>query len=133
VQLLLAHEVLYIAIIALTKLSILFVFIRILPLEIMPKLRIGIPITMGFIVAAWISQEFVFIFQCVPVSYLWNRLRDSRGGYCLNINAWAWANASTNVLMYSCIVCLPLPEVYGMKLHWKKKVRVCLMLMLGSL
>jgi hypothetical protein len=48
-KLLVAHEVLYVAIVNLTKLSILFFYLHILPLHIMPGLRIAIPITMGVV------------------------------------------------------------------------------------
>ncbi|KAB5536261.1 hypothetical protein GE09DRAFT_1141950 [Coniochaeta sp. 2T2.1] len=132
-KLLVIHEVLYVAIVMLSKLSILFVYLRIFPLRIMPKLRMAIPITMGVVAAAGIGQSVAMIFQCVPVDYIWDRLRDTRGGHCLNINAWGWANASINVALDTWLICLPLPELFKLRLYWKKKLRVILMFIVGSL
>ncbi|OIW26698.1 hypothetical protein CONLIGDRAFT_646848 [Coniochaeta ligniaria NRRL 30616] len=132
-KLLLIHEVLYVVIIMLTKSSVFFVYYRIFPLEVMPKMSIAIPITMGFIAAAAIGETTALIFQCVPVPYYWNRLRDARGGNCINVNAWGWANSATNVAMEIWIICLPFPELIKLKYYWKTKLRVSLMLIAGSL
>ncbi|KAB5542536.1 hypothetical protein GE09DRAFT_1135526 [Coniochaeta sp. 2T2.1] len=132
-KLLITHEVLYVAIVMLTKLSILFVYLRIFPVHAMPKLRMAIPITMGVVVAAGIAQAVAMVFQCTPVHYVWDSLRDTRGGHCININAWGWANASINVALDTWLICLPLPELFKLKLYWKKKLRVILLFIVGSL
>jgi hypothetical protein len=130
---LIVHEVLYVTILMLTKLSILFVYLRIFPLRIMPKLRIAIPITMAIVIAAGTAQVLVLIFQCLPVDYFWDRLRDSRGGHCNNIGAWGWANGSLNVAFDLCLITMPLPELIKLNLYWKKKLRACLMFIVGGL
>jgi len=132
-QLLVTHEVLYVVTIMLTKLSILFVYFRIFPLAIMPKLRVAIPITMWVVVAAGIGEATALVFQCVPMHYFWDRLRDDRGGHCLNINAWGWASSSINVALDLWLICLPLPELARLKLYWKDKLRACLLFTLGGL
>lgn len=133
-QLLLAHEVLYVVIIHLTKLVILCVYLRILPLHTMPLLRFLVPITKAVVAAAGFGQAVALIFQCTPVHYFWDRLKDARsGGHCINVNAWGWANAAINLLMDFWIIALPLPEIFKLKLYWKEKVKVTLMLAVGSL
>lgn len=117
----------------LTKLSILFVYLRIFPLRIMPKLRVAIPITMGVAVAVGISHATAMVFQCVPVNYFWNRLGDARSGSCLNVNALGWANGTINMTLDIWLIALPLPEVIKLRIYWTKKLRVCLMFIVGNL
>lgn len=132
-QLLIAHEVLYVAVILLTKSSVLFVYLHIFPLQIMPRLRIAIPITMAVVVAAGTAEAITLIFQCVPINYFWDRLRDTRGGRCININIFGWTSSAINASLEVWLICLPLPELIKLRLYWRRKLRVCLMLIAGSL
>lgn len=127
------HEILYVSIILLTKSSILFVYLHIFPLRIMPRLRIAIPITMGVIAAAGIAEIIALCFQCVPAHYFWGRLGVATGGTCFNINAFGWASSAINASMEIWLICLPLPELIKLNLYWKQKLRVCLMFIIGSL
>lgn len=99
----------------------------------MPRLRFAIPITMAVVVAAGIAQVITLIFQCVPISYFWDRLRDTRGGWCININIFGWASSAINAALEIWLICLPLPELIKLRLYWRRKLRVCLMLIAGSL
>lgn len=127
------HEVLYLTTMGLTKLSILFVYFRIFPMCVMPRLRILIPITMAVVVLSTFSQAIAIIFQCTPIHYYWDRLNDDRYGRCINITAWGWANAALNVALDVWLIALPLPEVYKLQLCWKKKIKATLMFVVGCL
>lgn len=132
-KLLVAHEVLYVAIVNLTKLSILFFYLHILPLHIMPGLRIAIPITMGVVAMSGTGQAVALVFQCTPVNYYWERLDDHGNGTCLNLTALGWVNAAANVGLDIWLIALPLPELVRLRLYWKEKVKVVMIFVVGCL
>ena len=66
----------------------------------------------GAIVVSWsVSQVFVQIFICTPVSAFWEG-----GGKCIpNIPQW-YINAGGNILTDIMILLLPLPIIWQLKL-----------------
>jgi hypothetical protein len=127
------HEVLYLTTMCLTKLSILFVYFHIFPLSVMPRLRILIPITMTITILSSFSQAMAIIFQCTPIHYNWDRLNNGRGGHCINITTWGWANGMLNVILDVWLIALPLPEVIKLNLTLRKKLKAMMMFVVGCL
>jgi hypothetical protein len=73
----------------------------------------------------------VTIFQCHPVSYVWNK--DLHNGKCVNFNSATWANAGINIFQDILIVGLPISEVRGLKLGQRQKIGLYAMFGLGGL
>jgi hypothetical protein len=132
-KLLITHEVLYVAIVNMTKLSILFFYLHILPLHIMPCLRIAIPITMAVVVMSGSGQAIALVFQCSPVKFYWTRLTEHVNGRCLNITLLGYVNGGANVALDIWLIALPLPELVKLRLYWKEKVKVVLIFVVGCL
>ncbi|KAF4469225.1 integral membrane PTH11 [Fusarium albosuccineum] len=100
-------EVFYFAQVSLLKMSLLFFYLRIFPGPAQ-KLLWG---TVIFNAIYGVAFIFLAIFQCSPISFFWTGWDGEHEGTCANVNAIGWANAS---------------------LHWKKKIGVAAMFIVGT-
>jgi hypothetical protein len=118
----------------LTRLSILFFYLRVLPFEVLPFLKRTVYITMVFVILIGIMITVPLIFQCMPLSSLWfvwtKGLQDMR---CVEMQKHAWATVTGNFLSDIWLVALPIPSLLKLRLKWKKKLGVCLMFSFGGL
>ncbi|KXJ85681.1 hypothetical protein Micbo1qcDRAFT_106190, partial [Microdochium bolleyi] len=122
---------LYFAEVAILKLSLLFFYLRIFPDPGFRRLLwatvvISCLFGLAFILAA--------IFQCTPLNYAWEQVFDlsQAGGRCNDGNALAWANASISIALDLWMLYLPLSQVSTLNLHWKKKIGVAAMVVVGT-
>ncbi|KAJ0415818.1 GMC oxidoreductase [Aspergillus carlsbadensis] len=121
-------ECLYLTGIALTKISILCFYLRVFPRR---EFRRLVYIAIGINVAYIIVFDLISIFQCRPVQGAWYRW-DETGDYkCNNINAQGWSSAAFNMALDIMVMALPLKELYGLNLSWRKKAFVICMFSLG--
>ncbi|KAL5884238.1 hypothetical protein ACKVWL_003219 [Pyricularia oryzae] len=102
--------------VAIIKMAFLAQYYRIMTLK---KMRQWVLIVTG-IVGAWsISQIFMGIFICVPVSGFWDPRPDMR---CLpELTTW-YANAIGNIIADLMIIVLPLPMIKGLNLPGTQKL-----------
>ncbi|KAH7124642.1 hypothetical protein EDB81DRAFT_664425 [Dactylonectria macrodidyma] len=121
-------EVLYFGLVVLLKMSLLFFYLRIFP---------GPPqkLLWGTVIFNTIFG-FIFVllaaFQCTPVSYFWTRWDGEHEGTCLNMDGIAWANAAISIALDLWMLAIPLWCLRSLKLHWKKKVGVAAMFIVGT-
>ncbi|KAL2842799.1 hypothetical protein BJX68DRAFT_278171 [Aspergillus pseudodeflectus] len=121
-------ECLYLTGIALTKISILCFYLRVFPRR---EFRILVYIAIGINIAYIIVFDLISIFQCSPVQGAWHRW-DETGDYkCNNINAQGWSSAAVNMALDIMVMALPIKELYGLNLSWRRKVFVMCMFSLG--
>ncbi|KAK7417244.1 hypothetical protein QQX98_004678 [Neonectria punicea] len=122
-------EVFYFAQVSLLKMSLLFFYLRIF-LGPAQKLLWG-----TVILNAVYGITFVFLaaFQCTPVDFFWKGWDGEYEGRCLNTNAIGWANAAVSVTIDLWMLAIPLYELRKLRLHWKKKIGICLMFIVGTL
>ncbi len=125
-----AMEILYFAQVALLKLSLLFFYLRIFPGT---KVRQLLWATIIFDVLFGVVFVFIAIFQCQPISYYWTSWDGEHKGTCLNINGLGWSNAAISILLDAWMLGLPLSQLVSLQLHWKKKIQVALMFIVGTL
>ncbi|TWU76114.1 hypothetical protein ED733_007839 [Metarhizium rileyi] len=123
------EEVLYFLQIALVKLSLLFFFLRIFPAPTVRRLLWG---TIAFTALYATIFIFVGIFSCSPVSYFWTRWDQEHTGKCMDIDAIVWSNAGIGIAIDLWMLAIPLWQLKGLKMHWKKKVSVSAMFLLGT-
>jgi len=123
-------EICYIAAIATTKISILFLLLRLFPKK---SFRFLVYATMAFCGATGISFVFATAFQCNPVPYSWQQLDATKKGTCNNINLQAWVNAGLNISQDIIVLALPLRDLYGLKINLRKKIMVMSMFCVGIL
>jgi hypothetical protein len=75
----------------------------------------------------------VFI-QCQPLSYFWRQYIDSiDSGKCYSATPAMWVNGSFNVALDVWMILIPLREIHRLTMHWKKKMGVVIMFLMGTL
>ncbi|KAB5571753.1 putative integral membrane protein [Coniochaeta sp. 2T2.1] len=121
--------VLYFMHLTLLKMSILFFYLRIFPTPVTRRLLWA---TVAFNAVLGIIFVFMAIFQCTPISYTWQEWDGEHQGKCINVNSLAWAHAAISVALDLWMLGIPLSQLPGLNLHWKKKIGVALMFCVGT-
>ncbi|KAL2256622.1 hypothetical protein VTK26DRAFT_1395 [Humicola hyalothermophila] len=101
-------ESFYLAILALTKISVLCFYLR-------------------------IFQHQRQILQCVPVAFVWEGWKKGPFGphHCLNVNMLTYWSAGTSIAQDAAILALPLPAVARLNMPLRSKLGACFMFSLG--
>lgn len=119
----------YLAIIALTKISVLFFYLRIFPNR-------GFR-AVAYVVMAWVGVSgaiflLMQIFQCIPISYSWEGWEGTYGPHtCVDVNTLAFAAAGFSIAQDVVILILPLPLLARLQVSGRSKVAVMVMFSLG--
>ncbi|KAH6889830.1 hypothetical protein B0T10DRAFT_513027 [Thelonectria olida] len=121
-------EVFYFAQVVLLKMSLLFFYLRIFPGP-PQKLLWG---TVIFNAIFGLIFTFLAAFQCTPVSFFWTNWDGEHHGTCLNVNGIGWANAAISIAIDIWMLAIPLWQLRSLKLHWKKKIGVAAMFVVGT-
>lgn len=112
------------------KLSLLLFYLRIFPSQTMRHLLWG---TIIFDILFGLGFVLTSAVQCLPVDYFWHMWDGEHRGHCININAMGWANAIISIALDFWMLALPLSQLRSLRLHWKKKLAVALMFIVGTL
>ncbi|OAA78414.1 Extracellular membrane protein, CFEM domain protein [Akanthomyces lecanii RCEF 1005] len=127
-----AIQVIYILLMLLVKLTLTFFYLNIFSGH---RVRILLWGTIAFHIMAAAAFGIALIFQCLPISYQWNKYNyindPSLEGHCINVNAGAWANSAVSVASDIWLLAIPLSQLYKLQLHWKKKLGAAIMLFTG--
>jgi hypothetical protein len=76
------------------------------------------------------------IFQCRPISYFWTHWDGSdRGGgkSCIDPNLLSWVQSSMSIALDVWVILIPLWQLRKLNMHWKKKIFVAFMFLVGAL
>ncbi|KAK9438245.1 Peptidase cysteine/serine, trypsin-like protein [Metarhizium brunneum] len=122
-------EIIYIVEVSLSKLAILFFYIRIFPGRRVRRVLWG---SVAFVALFGIAFTFSAIFQCTPIDHNWLKWDGIHEGRCVNINAGAWSNAAISILLDGWMLAVPLWQLKALNLDWKKKIGVGLMFGVGA-
>ncbi|KAF3765113.1 hypothetical protein M406DRAFT_340580 [Cryphonectria parasitica EP155] len=124
---LLAFECVYVTTVALVKLSILSMYLRIFPSR---DFKIG-AYTIGSIVIAWcIAIVLVSIFQCDPIEKAWIPWMTT--GTCINLRASFIGNGVPNILTDVAILAMPVKQVWHLHATMAQKISLLCTFGLGS-
>lgn len=115
--------------VALLKLTFLLFFMRIFPAK---GVRRIIQVTMLVCAAYGIAFSLVAIFSCWPIRFNWV-WDGSPGGSCIDRNAVQWGSAIISIILDVWIIAIPLWNIRKLKMHWKKKLGVASMFLVGIL
>ncbi|KAL2845824.1 hypothetical protein BJX68DRAFT_256694 [Aspergillus pseudodeflectus] len=108
------------------KISILFMYHRLFPVR---KFTYA-SIVVGLIVTGWmVSVVTVQIFTCTPVRGAWI---PSAADHCINQTKFYYGNSVSNVLTDVCILAMPMPLIWRLKMSRRKKVAVTGILLMGG-
>jgi hypothetical protein len=123
-------ETSYLLMVALIKLSLLFFYMRIFPSVLVRRLLWG---TIIFTALYGILFFLIGLFLCSPVNYFWLSWDKEHHGHCLSQNALSWTNSTIGIAIDLWMISIPLVQIRNLKLDFKRKLGVALMLLLGTL
>jgi hypothetical protein len=124
------QEILYFTQVPLLKLSILFFYLRVFNGGKIKKLLLY---TVGVNCAYAVVFIAIGIFQCDPIRFYWEGWAKDIPGTCLDINALGWSHGVVSIVIDLWMLAIPLSQIRHLKLHWKKKIGVTLMFIVGTL
>ncbi|CAD6570796.1 MAG: hypothetical protein ASARMPRED_003940 [Alectoria sarmentosa] len=120
-----ALEVFYVPTIALAKLSILALYVRVF--RMMNKtFRIAV-----YVISAWIILWFIGLYldiflACRPISSYWE-------AHCAPSYTTSIATSVTNIISDVALLVLPQPQIWNLQMPLKKKLSVSFLMLLGVL
>jgi len=111
----------------LTKTSILLLYLRIFSAKSVCR---WVYVTLGYVLCYAVASIFATIFQCTPIPRIWNHGLE---GDCINLTAFWYANAASNIFSDIVILTLPMPLIGGLQLPRRQKFGLIFVFALGSL
>ncbi|KAK1656703.1 hypothetical protein BDP55DRAFT_568778, partial [Colletotrichum godetiae] len=127
------QEPLYFTQLALTKMSILFLYLRIFPGR---RFRILTYTFMSFVAGSTAVLVSLSIFECWPVGYFWEAWNTEyliHSNKCLNLTLGAFGSASLSIFQDIVMIALPIPPLLKTHLPKKDKVAISSLFFLGLL
>lgn len=85
---------------------------------------------MGLVVGFFVSCSLAAIFGCQPVSYFWNQ---DQPGRCIDEFMFFKVNGIVNLILDIVVLLLPLPMLWRLQMHVKKKIALSVIFSLGLL
>ncbi|KAI1496538.1 CFEM domain-containing protein [Biscogniauxia marginata] len=125
-------QILYNPILALVKSSVLLFLLRIGGHQ--RKIRYSIHALNIFNIGLMIAIFMTVIFQCSPVSYFWERIRDpTLEGTCVNTGIFYVTTATLTIFTDALVLILPFWIFMGLKMPAKLKVAIMAVFLLGAI
>lgn len=122
--------ILYFCETALLKFSFLFFYIRVFTI---PAAARVLWITIAS-VAVWAAVfQLLVVFRCHPITFNWENWDGLHHGRCIGGISFAIWHGGINISIDVWMLAIPMWQVWGLNMHWKKKVRVAVMFILGTL
>jgi hypothetical protein len=118
----------YITALTLTKVSILFFYLKVFPGK---GFRWCVYVLIACNACYAIVFDFLLAFQCNPIPGAWMAWDGTYPSKCISINLLGWSAAGINILLDLCVIILPLPELFRLSMSLRKKVQIIMMFAVG--
>lgn len=125
-----AFEAIYVCCLAIIKISICFLYLRIFPGR---RFRTAVWATQVFNVALVVAFLIAEGLQCTPISFFWQGWDGEHPGYCWNLEAFIYSHAGINIALDVWMLALPASQIWRLNLSIKKKIGVLAMFGFGIL
>lgn len=126
----LGFEIIYVCALAIIKISICFLYLRIFPSH---RFRVAVWATQVFNVALLVAFITAELLQCQPINYFWQGWDGEHEGFCINLEAFVYSHAGINIVLDFWMLALPASQIWHLNLCMKKKVGVFAMFGFGVL
>ncbi|KAK5116997.1 hypothetical protein LTR62_006718 [Meristemomyces frigidus] len=124
-------EFFYFPIVALTKISIILLYLRIFPSSISTRFRTISYILIGLITAYAVTFTILLGFECTPISYVWKSWDGEHEGKCLELVSVLFISSALNIIFDIFVMVLPIPKLVKLHVNHSKKVGILITFMLG--
>lgn len=122
-----ALEWLYLTGVALPKISVLCVYLRIFTSR---AARFGCYLLIGIIAANWATFILVSTFECSPPAYKWDKT--IAGGTCLDLDKLAKVSGAPNIATDIAVLVLPVSTVWRLNASYVRKLGLMVVFLAGS-
>lgn len=119
----------YIVVLALTKASIISMYIHIFRSSVTFRRWSYAVLTLLVVNTATITP--LTIVSCRPIQYFWDK--DIKGGTCLDINALAYAHSGTAIVFDVIIITMPIGVLRQLNMPRRRKLQIGIMFAFGGL
>ncbi|KAJ3569068.1 hypothetical protein NPX13_g6206 [Xylaria arbuscula] len=121
-------EIIYQAGLPLTRISILFFYLRVFPQK---HIRWASYALIGLNGANLIAFVLATVFQCSPIYGAWTFWDGTFQGHCNNLHLQSWVQAGINIALDLVTIILPLPSLAKLSASRGRKIRIIIMFALG--
>ena len=126
------EEYLYLGSVMLTKISIVLLYMRVIPVTVSVRFRYICLTLIGLMTANTIAMLFGLSFQASPISYSWTLWSGETQGTTLDLKAQQWSFSILNLCWDLIVFALPIPRLMSLQVpDWRKKAMVILTFLLG--
>lgn len=122
-----ALEWLYLTSVALPKISVLCLYLRIFTSR---GARLTCYVLLGITTLTWVAYIIAAYFQCTPFEFQWDK--KIPGGHCFDIEAYYKSTSVPNIVTDLIILILPVPTVVNLKVTMTRKLGLLLVFLVGS-
>ncbi|TVY45578.1 Satratoxin biosynthesis SC1 cluster protein [Lachnellula subtilissima] len=122
------EEIIYILMLAITKVALLLFLVKIFPSK---SFRAACWTVGAITVAVAITFVLVTVFSCRPISHFWTQWQGISKGKCNNINLQTIVSGVINIVQDFTILFLPLPELYKLQVSMQRKIQLFMMFGVG--
>lgn len=124
-----AFEIIYFISIALPKLSILCLYLRMFQWK--GTMRVLACVLFSLVASTSTALVIAACFQCQPLAYFWNKT--IAGGSCFNIQKFFHAQAVPGAVLDLAIIALPIPTIWHLKMPVVKRLALVGVFVIASL
>ncbi|OIW22621.1 hypothetical protein CONLIGDRAFT_606681 [Coniochaeta ligniaria NRRL 30616] len=121
-------EMVYVTSLSLTKVSILFFYLKVFPGR---GFRYCVYTLIALNVCYAIVFDLLLAFQCNPIPGAWRSWDGTFEAKCISINLLGWSAAAINIVLDLAVITLPLPELFRLSMSLKKKIQIIMMFAVG--
>ncbi|KAM3421829.1 hypothetical protein BST61_g2206 [Cercospora zeina] len=124
-------EIFYISVVMTTKIAAVLLYLRIWTADSITKaFRLSCWISIGVFAMTALAFDFAIIFQCSPVSAVWNHF--TRGtGSCIEVAPLLYTFGALNILYDVVVFLLPIFSVLRLNIAMHKKIGVATLFGIG--
>lgn len=121
-------EIFYVTGLGISKISILFFYLRVFPAKSFRILTYSVMGVCGLYTVAFFVATLI---QCRPISMAWNQWDGLHEGTCNDIHLQGWIAAAINIFLDAVVMGLPMKHLAGLNMSLKKKLMVMSMFGVG--
>lgn len=121
-------EILYLAVIFMTKISICYFYLRIFPKK---EFRVRVFTVIGISAASAVAFIVITIFQCWPIPGAWLRWDGTYTAVCRSVQTQALWGAIVSIILDVATIFLPMTELWALNMSLRKKLGVMTMFATG--
>lgn len=131
-QICFVFNVFWSATVAATKLSVLYSFLRIFPLN--RSLRRTLYVIGAVVTGHTVATIFATIFECTPVSSTWEvtvSIPLKGSGRCIDMTAFVRASTAINIVTDFAVCLAPIPSFWRIQVSIRQRIVLIILFLLG--